>query len=286
MECAGYGFLIISASDSDETMRSCAAVRSIRIMAEGPTDILADAIARNSATVLSLPTAGMLRNHKSRFLNETPDGLWLESVATEQALIEHLISIGQPCAVSFKTGDQKICFVSKVLKAELEYQLNAETKVSAVLLARPAQLKPMQRRNSYRVPITASSELQVKLWRIGEKAELKDKPISAAGIGVEVKDLSVGGLGVALLPKDGKPPMVQPDERLRVWLQLKDGNEILMQGRGEGPAEGAAPNTVECGIQFDGMQDGLEGRQALSELTKVVGALHLIEVRRARMGMS
>ena len=37
-------------------------------MAADNYDMLLDAIARNSGIVLSLPSAGMLRHHKSRFL--------------------------------------------------------------------------------------------------------------------------------------------------------------------------------------------------------------------------
>ena len=42
------------------------------------------AIVRNAAVVLSLPSAGLLRHHKSRFLAETDEGFWVESVPAER----------------------------------------------------------------------------------------------------------------------------------------------------------------------------------------------------------
>ena len=41
--------------------------------------VLEAAVARNSGIVLSLPSAGMLRHLKSRFLGDAPEGIWLES---------------------------------------------------------------------------------------------------------------------------------------------------------------------------------------------------------------
>ena len=61
-------------------------------MAESTRDMLTLAVERNSATVLSLPSAGMFRHHKTRFLSEVSEGVWIESVPSEQALIDELIA--------------------------------------------------------------------------------------------------------------------------------------------------------------------------------------------------
>src|ERR1700742_4164907 len=128
-------------------------------MGDDGRDTLSVAVARNSAMVLSLPSAGMLRHHRSRFLNEGDGGVWVESVPTEQALIDALIVNAQPCGVSFKTGDQKVSFLAKLLKTDPTFRVNAETVVPAILVDRPAEVKAVQRRNDYRIKIRPESEV-------------------------------------------------------------------------------------------------------------------------------
>ncbi|HSV13929.1 MAG TPA: PilZ domain-containing protein [Tepidisphaeraceae bacterium] len=260
-------------------------------MSDKNRDILSDAIGRNSAMVLSLPSAGMLRHHKSRFLNETDDGLWIESVPAEHVLIDDLIAGGKQCAVSFKSGDQKVSFVAKVLRVDPEYRVNADMTVCAVLLERPPQVKAVQRRNAYRARVREDSELSVQVWRIPEHVRVKDKPPRAVELALTVRDLSVGGVGVIVLPQGDQPPKVLPGERVRVQIRFKDGEPCVVEGRMRTPrqapaAAGDKPQPIQTGVQFQGLESGLEGRQMLTELTKIVSALHLEEVRRHRMGIA
>jgi c-di-GMP-binding flagellar brake protein YcgR len=254
-------------------------------MSQATSDILSQAIARNSAAVLSLPSAGMIRHHKSRFLDETPEGVWLESIGTENLLILGLIADGQPCGISFKSADQKVSFAAKVLKLDPEYRINETTILPAVMIDRPAEVKAVQRRNNYRVRVPAEFELIVRLWRIPERFHLKDKPPRAAELALILRDISVGGLGVTLLPQDGQPPKVLDDERLRVAIKAGADEELIVEGRmcnlrgGEGPG-------VRAGIQFLKLQDGLEGRQVLDKLTKIIGAMQREEVRRRHLGLA
>src|SRR3954464_5517397 len=95
-------------------------------MADDTQAILTDAVARNVALILSLPSAGMLRHHKSRFLGECPEGLWIESAPADAELIDALIAHQQPAAVSFKTGTGKTSFVATVLQREPNYRINAQ----------------------------------------------------------------------------------------------------------------------------------------------------------------
>jgi c-di-GMP-binding flagellar brake protein YcgR len=254
-------------------------------MGEAARDILSVAVARNSAMVISLPSAGMLRHHRSRFLNEVEGGVWIESVPTERALIDELIVNAQPCGVSFKTGDQKISFASQLLKVDPAYQVNADTVVAALLVNRPAEVKAVQRRSNYRVKPPEDSELSVKLWRIPEHVRLQDKPLRAAELAVELRDLSLGGMGVTILPREGEPPKVLPDERVRILLRFGADEEFLIEGRMRAPHSGAKADTIATGIQFQKLQEGLEGRQALASLTKLIGAMSMEEARRHRMGI-
>ena len=57
-------------------------------MGDANLDILLDAITRGVSAVLSLPSAGILRHHKSRFLGEDQNGFWMEMVPGERPLIE------------------------------------------------------------------------------------------------------------------------------------------------------------------------------------------------------
>jgi c-di-GMP-binding flagellar brake protein YcgR len=253
-------------------------------MPDSTRDMLSLVVERNSAAVLSLPSAGMLRHHKTRFLKEVPEGVWIESVPSEQALIDELIANAQPCGLSFKAGDKKVSFASKLLQTQPSFKMNEDTVVPALLIERPAEVKAVQRRNNYRVKIYEDADLRIQVWRIAEHALLKDKPVRAAELAVEVQDISLGGIGVILLPNNGEPPKVLPDERVRVMLKQGDGEELLVEGRVCSLRPGTRPQTIAGGIQFKKLQEGLEGRQILSALTKIIGAMNLEEIRRHRSG--
>src|SRR5687767_1957867 len=128
-------------------------------MSSNNLDILKDAIARNGGIVLSLPSAGLLRHHKSRFLSEFPDGFWVESIPSERPLVEELIRTGQPAGISFKSGTTKVVFATAVMRLDLAYRVNQETEIPALLMAMPAEVKAIQRRHNYRVAVQAGSEV-------------------------------------------------------------------------------------------------------------------------------
>ena len=48
---------------------------------------------------------------------------------------------------------------------------------------------------------------------------------------VRMRDLSTGGVGVFLLPKNDEPPKVRANERLRVSLRYRDLDELILEGR-------------------------------------------------------
>ena len=244
-------------------------------------DALTHAIARNAGVVLSLPSAGMLRNCKSRFLTETEQGLWLESVPAEHPLIKELIAAGQNCGVSFKLGDRKVNFVARVLELNPLYSVNETIAVPAILLQRPPDVRAAQRRTNYRVKVPSAEELKLQMWRIPTHVYLNDKPPRTAELAVELIDLSVGGIGANVLPKDDAPPKIVVGERVRVLIRGAGHDDLLLEGlvRTVRPGTGRA---VIIGVQFTKLQDGLEGRRITSELTKIVNAMQLDEVRRRR----
>jgi c-di-GMP-binding flagellar brake protein YcgR len=253
-------------------------------MPEAEPDILSKAIARNSGAVLSLPSEGKLQHHKSRFLNETPEGVWLESIPQERELIQSLIAAGQVCAISFKSSNQRVSFTATVLKLEQEFHVNETITLPALLIARPAEVKAVQQRNNFRVRIPGDAHLTVRLWRIPNYFYLTDKPPRTSELALTPRDLSVGGIGATLLPQNGEPPQIVIGERLRVSVKENGraaGEELIIDSR----VRFVRPGENQCvsiGIEFLKLQKWIEGRQILAELTRIVGELQLEEVWRSR----
>jgi hypothetical protein len=254
-------------------------------MAAENYDVLLDAIARNAGIVLSLPSAGMLRHHKSRFLSESAAGFWVESAPKDAALIDALIASQQPAGISFKNGALKVVFAAPIRKRQPGHRINATTQVEGLLIGIPAEIKAIQRRNNYRVRVPAGAEMSVRCWRISEQAALNDRPQPAQEILCELRDISVGGVGVTFRNgKRGELVKVSTADRLRIELSTTAGR-ILVEGRMRHPVEPARAEQVRAGVQFKALENNLDGRQTLAVLTRVVGALQREEVRRFRLGL-
>jgi len=254
-------------------------------MQDADKELLLEAIARNSAAVLSLPSAGMLRHQKSRFLSEAADGFWIESAPGESALIQELIASQTPCGVSFKTGITKVIFTSPVSASDPEYRINAETCVPALLMGYPENVKTVQRRNTYRAPVTADAEITVRTWRMGAGVHISDRPMAVQMIATELRDLSIGGMGVTFTGIEKEPPKVTPDDRLRIELRFAD-QVLLLEGFMKHPTSRPTTLTVRAGIQFKELTNDLEGRRIMSVLARLVGELQRSEARRYRRGIT
>jgi c-di-GMP-binding flagellar brake protein YcgR len=254
-------------------------------MIEANASILRDAIVRNAPMVLSFPSSGMLRHHKSRFLNEDEAGFWVESVAADAELVDQLIASGENCGISFRSGQSKVVFSAPVLRREPAYKINGELTVEAALLKRPQQLKTVQRRENYRVHIPLDTGwLKVRVWRIGNQVGLREPPMAAQEILTQVRDLSITGIGVIFSGQGSQPPRFILTDRLRIEL-TREGQVLLMEGRICYPTDPPAQPSVRAGIQFVRMDEGIEGRQAQAQLTRIVGELQREEIRRYRLGL-
>jgi hypothetical protein len=254
-------------------------------MAANHLELLTKAIARNAGIVLSLPSAGMLRHHKSRFLAETPGGFWVESAPRDGALIDALVASGRPAGISFKASHLKAVFPAVVLRRDPAYQMNAFTQVQAVLLAMPGDIEVIQRRNNYRVHIPLGAPLSVRTWRIPERAHLADRPMHAQEIACELRDLSVSGMGVTFHGVNGEPPRVSTQDRLRI--EFTHGEDtMLFEGRMRHPAAPSRGPTVRAGVQFKALEDDIDGRQILARLARIIGELQREEARRLRTDFS
>jgi c-di-GMP-binding flagellar brake protein YcgR len=244
--------------------------------------MLTQAIDRNSAAVLSLPSAGMVRYHKTRFLRSLEQRIWLESVPTERALIESLIHDGQLVVVSFKTGARKASFSSPIYHLDYNYRFfesdGTEGPLQAIEMVRPAVVKPVQRRSHYRVPVRETDQFTIQVWRIAEHVHIEDEPQDLAYLPATVRDLSVGGVGVIFMSR----PLLVTDQRMRILLRHGDSPPMLLEGR-TGPLRRLGDGRgFEVGIEFQNLQESLRGRQMLTELTRIVQGLQLRAMKRTR----
>jgi c-di-GMP-binding flagellar brake protein YcgR len=254
-------------------------------MQGGEDKLLRDAIARNCGAVLSLPSAGMLRHCKSRFIGDHPEGLLMQGVSEHGALVRELIQNKQDCVVAFKSNIYKVAFATQILHVIPHYPVSADTLVEAVLLAQPQQIKTLQRRAYYRARVSPDCGIRARIWRIAEKAYLKAVPMHAQEVACELRDLSVGGLGARFVGKDGVPPKITTDDRLRIQITAGD-NTLLLEGRMCDPRGKPGADTFSAGVCFKKLEENLEGRQILAQLTRMVGDLQREELRQHRLGIS
>jgi len=248
--------------------------------------MIADAILRNSGLVLSLPSAGMLRHCKSRFLAECEDGsIWIEGAPGERLLIAELIGLKRPSGISFKNGAHKVMFAAPILEHRERLQINTDMVVEAIRIAKPEQVKAVQRRNNYRVAVPGDAALRVRVWRIAERTYLGDRPMAAQEIKATLKDISTGGLGATLVGEENQPPRISTVDRLRLEIDA-EGVKFLLEGQMIYPTGKVVTPAICAGIQFKAMERNLEGRKIIAALTRIVGELQRAEARRYRLGIT
>jgi c-di-GMP-binding flagellar brake protein YcgR len=249
---------------------------------------LHDAIARQCGAVVSLPGAAgerWLKHYKSRFVAADPErrGFWAEvPAAVDRGVLQDLIAEEAVAGVSFRAGQAKVIFASPVRAYEPAYEVRHGLAVEAIRLEMPEKVNAVQRRNDYRVRVLPE-DVGVRVWRMPRGAGLQDKPLPSRELTALALDLSVGGLGVTLIGKDRKPPVVDPVDRLRVALNFPQVS-LLLEARLRHPAPPYVTDVVKAGLQFIFSED-MAGRQARAGLTRVVGELQRDEIRRLRLGL-
>jgi c-di-GMP-binding flagellar brake protein YcgR len=248
-------------------------------MVSEPTEILSEAVARNFGAVLSLPSAGMLRHCKTRFLMEEPGAFWIESVSGQTDLIDQLIAQQHPVGIAFKSATNKVVFTTTVRRRDPGFSPNAGLTLEALLLDFPKDIKAVQRRSDYRVKIVPDCGLETRMWRIPEHFILRDRPSGTFELTARVRDLSTGGMGVFCSSRDGADLKLAPDQRLRIMLRFED-LEAVIEGRARHMVT-TPEKSIRIGVQFKKLENDLEGRQILSKLTNIVARLQRQEIRRA-----
>lgn len=248
-------------------------------------DALREAITRNGAAVISFLVDGQLKHHKTRFLADAGDGFWVESVSGAESCIDGLIRSQSPVGMAFKSSAYKVVFAVPILVRQRGYPISAEEMVEALLLRFPDEVKQVLRRSSYRFKIRSDWELKVRIWRITERAHIKDRPTGATELPAEIKDLSAGGAGLVCAAQEGgEEQCLVANQRLRVQLRHEE-TEVLLEARCRSVAINP-DHSMRVGIQFKGLEESLEGRQALSKLNAILGTLSRNEARRIKLGLS
>jgi len=247
-------------------------------------EMLRQAIDRNSWAILSLPSAGMLRNHKSRFVAESDGGILMQAPDGEAPLIAELVRTQTPCAISFQRGTYKVLFAARIRKTINDWRMNDNLAVDAVLLDFPTEIKATQKRTDYRVDIRPDGDVSVRVWKISGSDYLKATPAGTREVTAQIRDLSIGGVGVKLIGKDDQLPIIGTDDRLRVALNYL-GKEIVVEGRMRAPTVKPQGNCILTGIQFKKLEEDLEGRQTMAQLVRIVGELQRAELRMIKMGL-
>jgi c-di-GMP-binding flagellar brake protein YcgR len=253
-------------------------------MLNANTELVLEAASRNVAAVLTLPSAGMLRNHKSRFISRIEEGILFQAPAEDRGLIHELWKTASPCLVTFKHGIYKVNFASRILRHELEWPLNDTVMVPAILASFPEKIISTQRRANYRVEIPENGNLTVRVWRMAPGERLEDRPVRERQVTAQIRDLSVGGVGVSLSGRNGAPPTICEEDRLRVELNFA-GEKMLIEGAMRTPAGPPIAGTLHTGIKFRHLEDSLSGRRTHTRLVAIVGEFQRLEIKAARLSL-
>lgn len=243
-------------------------------------EILSHAVTRNAGNVISLPSAGLVRHFKSRFIGEIDEGIWLEAVAPALPMLLSIINDQQLIAVTFKGSELRLSFTATPIRVDSHFPINSTTTLPAVLVGHPVEVKGIQRRAAYRVRVPEDFGLAVRIWSISEQAEIIDAPPGTHEIEIRLRDLSIGGIGI-LVPNFTSRRLV-PFQRLRIEFHYED-LQIVMEGRLRVGAI-SPTGTMSGGIMLEKLENDMDGRKKLAALTRIVGQLQRQEVRRAKFG--
>ena len=107
--------------------------------------MLAGAVARNAAVVLSLPGDGLVRHFLTRFIGDDSEGIWVELVTAADAQLQELSKSPQLVAGSFHCQSNRITFLTTVAKLEPSHEGNDKLNVPAVCLRHPTDIRSQPR---------------------------------------------------------------------------------------------------------------------------------------------
>jgi hypothetical protein len=239
---------------------------------------LRDAIARRAGAVISLPSEGGLRHHKTRLLAAQEEGFWVVCPPDNRDLIDGLMSDGQCVGLSVRGSETRVVSATMILQYRAGKGGDG-VSAGALLLAWPSQVKAIQRRADFRVTVYPGAGVLARVWHIPDHHYLREIPPRTSLLDVRLRNLSLGGMGVSYFVAPGafEP---KAEQRLRIVLAY-DREELLIDGRVRHTRPGEGGDLM-LGIQFKKLDDAIEGRQTRAALTEIIGRLQRDEIRRGR----
>lgn len=244
-------------------------------------EILRNSIARNTAVVINAPADGPAAARRARLLAEDPKGIWVEAPAVDGTVLTMIRESGRQIGVSFRGGEQMVDFVAPLLRRDIAFRLSPSMTVDALLLGWPTEINLTQRRGSYRVKPTLDAKISIRVWRISPEwpyEAVPEEPDTKA----ELRDLSVGGMGIILKPTRGMDPTAEKGDRMRVELYVGEKPPMIVCGRMPHPPQKLPEAWLRVGMQFVGMDNTLVGRRTLAQIDMLVAELQRAEARRRR----
>jgi c-di-GMP-binding flagellar brake protein YcgR len=245
------------------------------------SELLREAIDRNTPVTLIIPSAGVGKHFCSRFVRCIDDRILLESIPGQTELLDAMIRSGARVTVVFRTGQQRVEFHTKLLERQRGIRLNADTVIEAIHLTWPEQIKAVQRRANYRVSVTADSEITFKCWRASDQDDLSKLPSATALLVIDVRNLSAGGFGGVWKRRRDDPPTLATSQRFRIDAGTPAGN-VVLDGRLRFLERIGDGDMQRIGIQF-AYSASLQDRQKLAMLNKLIGELQRQELRRLKL---
>jgi c-di-GMP-binding flagellar brake protein YcgR len=251
-------------------------------MSPSADDLLRDAIARNTPVILLAPADGVGESRRTRLLDESADGIWVEVPARQGALIEMLRASGRSVGIVFRAGERMVQFASPVLRYDARHRVSPTLTAEAALLAWPKDVALTQRRSGYRVKLPMDSTLKALAWVIPGGVDAPALDPSRA-LTAEVRDLSVGGLGLILRATRTVRPRASLADGMVVQLSADD-KSITLRGPVRHEPRTLPDGSVRLGIDLAGTDRTLEGRRALQQVAQWVAEYQRHEARRRKAG--
>ena len=149
--------------------------------------------------------------------------------------------------------------------------------------AKASQGGSSERRRFYRATIVPETGLRVRVWRMAPGVPLSRTPLRSQELRVDVRQVCVGGLTVAVGGPACLHGQVRTSDRLRIEVQYGD-QAALLEGRLRDipPASNDPRALPQTGVVFQGREVDLPFREARSRLTAIVGFVQREEIRHRR----
>ena len=244
--------------------------------------LLQQAIERNTPVTIGIASGGVAPAHRSRMVGAEGESVLLESVVGQADAVDALIRSAQPVLIAFRSDTQRAEFSAVILERRRGYRLNGDALIEVIRVAWPKALRVVQRRNNYRVSVTPDSGVNIEAWRVSDQHDIKSTPPSTQQVHIDVRDLSIGGLGGIWRRKPTDPSTLASDQRF-ILRMTHEKDSLVIEARLQFIGTVPDPDLRRVGLKFDLKPNQINDRLAVGTLTKLMGELQRAELRRKKM---